>query len=154
MGLPRISNAPTSATGAEAILDLRYVLKAGDTMTGNLVISNAGTPELDFTKSGYIAQIFNDGNFHINGNGQNTWIDGGNVYMNVGSGGSVGIGTSSPNSNAGVTVNKALLISSKTSLTDGAAAQIATLTNAPTAGNPTKWIPIDDNGVTRYIPVW
>jgi hypothetical protein len=26
--------------------------------------------------------------------------------------------------------------------------------NAPAAGNPTKWIPIDDNGTTRYIPAW
>lgn len=38
--------------------------------------------------------------------------------------------------------------------TDGAAAQTGTLTNAPAAGNPTKWIPINDNGTTRYIPAW
>jgi hypothetical protein len=39
-------------------------------------------------------------------------------------------------------------------LPNGAAAQTATLTNGPTAGNPTKWIPIDDDGITRYIPAW
>lgn len=39
-------------------------------------------------------------------------------------------------------------------LTNGAAAATGTLTNAPAAGNPTKWIPIDDNGTTRYIPAW
>jgi hypothetical protein len=39
-------------------------------------------------------------------------------------------------------------------LTNGAAAQAATLTNGPTAGNPTKWIPINDAGTTRYIPAW
>lgn len=39
-------------------------------------------------------------------------------------------------------------------LPDGAAAASATLTNAPTAGNPTKWVPINDNGTTRYIPAW
>ena len=39
-------------------------------------------------------------------------------------------------------------------LTNGAAAQVATMTNGPTAGNPTKWIPINDNGTTRYIPAW
>lgn len=33
-------------------------------------------------------------------------------------------------------------------------AAAGTLLNAPVAGNPTKWIPINDNGVTRYIPVW
>lgn len=32
--------------------------------------------------------------------------------------------------------------------------QTATLTNAPVAGNPTKWIQIDDGGVTRNLPVW
>jgi hypothetical protein len=39
-------------------------------------------------------------------------------------------------------------------LADGAAAAAGTLLNAPAAGNPTKWIPIDDNGTTRYIPAW
>ena len=39
-------------------------------------------------------------------------------------------------------------------LTDGAGANTATLTNAPSAGNPTKWIAINDNGTTRYIPTW
>jgi hypothetical protein len=39
-------------------------------------------------------------------------------------------------------------------LDDGAAAATGTLLNAPVAGNPTKWIPIDDNGTIRYIPTW
>ena len=37
---------------------------------------------------------------------------------------------------------------------NGVGAATGTLTNAPTAGNPTKWIPIDDNGTTRHIPAW
>ncbi len=37
---------------------------------------------------------------------------------------------------------------------NGAAAQVGTLTNAPAAGNPTKWIPINDAGTTRYVPAW
>ena len=41
-----------------------------------------------------------------------------------------------------------------TALTDGAAAAAGTLLNAPAAGNPTKWIGINDNGTTRYIPAW
>ncbi len=48
----------------------------------------------------------------------------------------------------------AFLLRAKTTLTDGAAASAATLTNAPAAGNPTKWFAIDDNGTTRYIPAW
>jgi len=31
---------------------------------------------------------------------------------------------------------------------------VGTLTNAPDSGNPTKWILISDNGVSRYIPTW
>ena len=46
------------------------------------------------------------------------------------------------------------LVTSTVAMTNGAAANTGTLTNAPVAGNPTKWIPINDNGTTRYIPAW
>lgn len=46
------------------------------------------------------------------------------------------------------------LARSSATLNNGAAAQVATMTNGPTAGNPTKWIPVDDNGTTRYVPSW
>lgn len=45
-------------------------------------------------------------------------------------------------------------LSTSVSLTNGAGASAGTIANAPSAGNPTKWIPIDDNGTTRYIPAW
>ena len=48
----------------------------------------------------------------------------------------------------------AALVHASTTLTNGAAAAAGTLLNAPAAGNPTKWIPIDDAGVTRYVPAW
>lgn len=48
----------------------------------------------------------------------------------------------------------AFLHRSGTTLDNGAAAAVGTLTNAPTAGDPTKWVAIDDNGTTRYIPTW
>jgi len=38
--------------------------------------------------------------------------------------------------------------------TNNAAAAVGTLTNAPAAGNPTRWIPINDNGTIRNIPAW
>lgn len=41
-----------------------------------------------------------------------------------------------------------------TALTNGAGAAAGTLLTAPVAGNPTKWIGIDDNGTIRYIPAW
>lgn len=46
------------------------------------------------------------------------------------------------------------LLKSSVTLSDGSAGNTATLTNAPAAGNPTKWVAIDDNGTTRYIPAW
>lgn len=46
------------------------------------------------------------------------------------------------------------IIRCKTTLTNGAGAQVGTITNAPAAGNPTKWVGIDDNGTIRYIPTW
>lgn len=50
--------------------------------------------------------------------------------------------------------NNAALVASSVALNNGAAAAAGTITNAPVAGNPTKWIPIIDNGTTRYIPSW
>ena len=46
------------------------------------------------------------------------------------------------------------LIHTGTALLNGAAANVGTLNNAPAAGNPTKWIRIDDNGTPRFIPAW
>lgn len=53
-----------------------------------------------------------------------------------------------------LTDNSTDLLKSSVSLSDGAGAVIGTLTNAPYAGDPTKWVAIDDNGTTRYIPAW
>jgi hypothetical protein len=46
------------------------------------------------------------------------------------------------------------LIRTGVSWADHSAGSGGTLTNAPAAGNPTRWIAIDDNGTTRYIPAW
>lgn len=46
------------------------------------------------------------------------------------------------------------LLTTSTAVTSGAGASAGTLTNAPSAGNPTCWIPFNDNGTTRYIPAW
>ena len=39
-------------------------------------------------------------------------------------------------------------------MTDNSGSNVGTITNAPSSGNPTKWIQISDNGVLRYIPTW
>jgi hypothetical protein len=48
----------------------------------------------------------------------------------------------------------ATLLTTTAALTTGAGSGAGTLTNAPAAGNPTKWIKINDGGTTRYIPAW
>jgi hypothetical protein len=50
--------------------------------------------------------------------------------------------------------NQTILLETTAVLANGAAAAIGTLLNAPAAGNPTKWVAINDNGTTRYIPTW
>ena len=52
------------------------------------------------------------------------------------------------------TAGGAVLHKTTAALTNGAGAGVGTLTNAPAAGNPTKWVAINDGGVTRYIPTW
>jgi hypothetical protein len=50
--------------------------------------------------------------------------------------------------------NRQLMKIAGAAFDNGAGASAGTLSNAPAVGNPTKWIPIDDNGTTRYIPAW
>lgn len=75
--------------------------------------------------------------------------------LHVNAAGGLSINTTS-NPGAGlIYINSAsFLMRNKTSWTNGAASSAGTLTNAPAVGNPTKWIPVDDNGTTRYIPAW
>lgn len=56
--------------------------------------------------------------------------------------------------NGSLSINSNTLLRTYTTFTNGAGAGAGTLTNAPAAGNPTKWIPINDNGTTRHIPAW
>lgn len=80
--------------------------------------------------------------------------------LNRVSAGLLAIGTSTANFAGSLkltdifTNNAAALVRTNTALTNGAGVAAGTLLTAPTAGNPTKWIGIDDNGTTRYIPAW
>lgn len=56
--------------------------------------------------------------------------------------------------NGGIQHGDTTLLRTSVALTNGAAAAAGTLLNAPVAGNPTKWVPINDNGTVRYIPAW
>lgn len=55
---------------------------------------------------------------------------------------------------ANITNNQTILLATSVALTDNAAASAATLLNSPVVGNPSKWVAINDNGTTRYIPTW
>lgn len=50
--------------------------------------------------------------------------------------------------------NTDALIRSTTALYNGAGAATATLNNSPTAGDPAKWLAVDDDGTTLFIPAW
>lgn len=54
----------------------------------------------------------------------------------------------------GLLTNDVQLLHARSTLTNAAGVALGTLTNAPSAGDPTKWIEIDDNGTTRRIPAW
>ena len=71
------------------------------------------------------------------------------------------VGTATPSAGAeklqvsgALSISSATMIRTYTAFTNGAGAGAGTLTNAPAAGNPTKWIPVNDNGTTRHIPAW
>lgn len=73
----------------------------------------------------------------------------------VQSSGGIGVNTASdPGAGMIYTNASTYMIRTKTSYTDGAGSSAGTITNAPSVGNPTKWIAVDDNGTTRKIPAW
>lgn len=53
-----------------------------------------------------------------------------------------------------ITTSDTRLHTTSVALTNAAGAAVGTLNNAPVAGNPTKWIEINDNGTIRRIPTW
>lgn len=55
---------------------------------------------------------------------------------------------------ASLSDNTANLIASSVSLGNAAGGSVGTLTNAPSVGNPSKWLIVDDNGVSLKIPAW
>lgn len=72
-------------------------------------------------------------------------------YINALNGSTSGSLTLSGGITTGLTT---FLHSTSAALANGAGAAAGTLLNAPAAGNPTKWIAINDNGTTRRIPTW
>lgn len=67
------------------------------------------------------------------------------------------IASSTATINAGnitVSGSTGVFLVTTSSLANGAGAALGTLANAPSAGNPLKWIEINDAGTIRKIPTW
>lgn len=111
------------------------------------ITSNASSPGLLFqTSATPIGQIaISGGATYFDFDGSLNFRNGynGSTVCSISSAGAITVpGGTSP------------ILSTSSSVTSGAGSSTGTLSNAPAATNPTKWIPIDDNGTTRYIPAW
>lgn len=135
-------------------------IQANDILGYNLATGYGSTGFNSNSAAGFFFaadQNFTDANqgmrveFKVTPNNTNVLITAG--QFNNSGGFSVGT-TSDPGVGTIYINNATFLIRTKTSFTNGAAASVGSLTNAPAAGNPTKWIAIDDNGTTRQIPAW
>jgi len=78
--------------------------------------SNVG---LSLYKAGQLARLYNDGNTHLDGGGNNVWLEGGNIYMNAANGGKVGVGHSSPTARLHLAAGSASAQSAPIKLTSG-----------------------------------
>lgn len=134
------------------LLNFEYII-GNNTASGfgNLTINNSGgNPRLlfkDFNGS-FLDLNFGTSNYKmgdIDGLTNNTFVEVDDaaelVYI-------------SANNGLGIASTNGRLLKTFQALSNGAGAGAGTLTNAPTAGDPSKWIPLDDNGTTRYIPTW
>jgi len=147
------SGTPSAVQSGDTLFffQARGSLSTGFTSTQAAGIQMQATENWTMTNQG--AQL----SLNITPNGSVTAIRG--LLINSSSGITIGDTTDPGATNLRVlgtitTGQGAFLIVSTTAFNNGAAAGAGTLANAPAAGNPTKWIPINDNGTTRYIPTW
>jgi len=130
------------ATAGAAVAANLGIAGNGTTLgTGDLLIQHSATSA---------AQILNRSNASLS-IGTN-----GNLYFVMAATGAVSISvpTAGDTLTVAPSVGTGALMATSSALTSGAGAGAGTITNAPSAGNPTKWIKINDNGVIRAIPAW
>ena len=144
-------------------------IRAGLTVTaGGLTVSAGGITVtaggLTVSAGGSSTQsLIVTGNLTINGGGALQWGGGsgtmkpGGTLSVVNTTAVVTLSLTDPGALTvllGITTGSATLHTTSVALTNNAGAAAGTLLNAPAAGNPTKWIPINDNGTVRNIPAW
>jgi len=131
------------------------ILVAGTGTARDLAIYGGGTETLRSTTSGNIILAPGGGAIQINGTTS--------AFPSLkasGSGATLQFRDATNSIDAPITAasistsTAATFHTTSVALTNGAGAGAGTITNAPAAGNPTKWIGINDNGTTRYIPAW
>lgn len=146
-------NSSTGSTSASVL----QVLNGSPNLTVSLSLENHA-----YTQSGYLAgacAISAGSGCAPQFNIMNEWASGGNITFNVG--GRTAAQERMVLSDTALSINVATTIG-KTATTPIHAmntdhttgAQIATITNSPTAGNPTGFIKITINGTLSYIPYW
>lgn len=164
----------TMATAASRIVPgaTSFAIRNNGNGVDNLLISNAG----DATLAGSLTMtvgnlIFLTANSRIipgatslvfrdaaNANTNVTITDAGVATIRAGlvvsTGGAAITGASSIIGTLTLTNAGATLFSLNAAYTDHAGPSAGSLTNAPTPGNPTKWLAINDNGTVRKFPTW
>jgi hypothetical protein len=148
-GLQVSDTFAASATSSIYAISVALTNKAATSTCGGLLISNPILSGGTITNNyGVFVNDLTSGtnNYAMFGNvssGANKW----NCYMQ---------GTA-PNFFQGIVQipgGTQAILQATAAVTSGAGSGAGTLTNAPAAGNPTKWIPFNDAGTIRYIPAW
>jgi hypothetical protein len=146
-------NIPAATPGAFCVENNNAAANAvlyGNLLNGNLLVGNSvdGTNR-DLIAGGAATNILK----MLNGTKGGANPVGGGYFYNVG-GFLHWVDTAGVDTQLSVTAAGQLAANALVAYSNNAAAAVGTLTNAPVAGNPTKWIPINDNGTVRNLPVW
>lgn len=145
-------------TNALQVLEANYF--AGLFRFGNIGGQGNGmvTGIIDVTRQFVFQDGLGNRFLEMNATGNQYWIgdiNGFNLGTNLEVNDTIGVTTIIANAARGITLNgDTTLMHTLVAFANGAGAAVGTLLNAPVAGNPTKWVPIDDNGTVRYIPTW
>ena len=154
-----ITNTNSAATSSFTDYQLGGVSRYKVGIDGGVTIANATAVGI-INSAGAIkigSEIATNCVLRVNAADRYTWTNSLFGAVNDGVGDLGASGTSRFNNayfKGAVTVGSTTMVSSSVAFTNGAGASAGTLANAPAAGNPTKWIPVVDNGTTRYIPAW
>lgn len=163
------SGVVTLSNSGNSIPQITFAPNSGSNVS--LGMANSGGPLLIFTAGTAVTAL--SGKFQLNNGGGVTWSNSTSpngtldcsIYrqtigvLEIGNGPQNASGSlllTNLTASGIITVPGAAspILTMTTTVTSGAGASTGTLTNAPAATNPTKWIPINDAGTTRYIPAW